>query len=405
MQVFRLALADLRRDGALSLCQMFSLAAVLTPLLVLAGLHQGVLGQLQDDLRHNPAMREILPRVTGTNRFTEAWLAETRARPDVSFIVGDARFTAASVAAKPAETDEEARVIATLIPTAANDPLREPPDAPWARGSDIVVLSDLAAREIGTGAGQRLTLRVPRHRDGQDSGQSFQVTVAAVLPPGRFDNRRTILADAALVLHVQQFRDGFAIPELGWPGETRPDEPPAYERFRLYARRIDDVQELVGWLKAQGVEPVSRVDDIAPVQALAHGLTVVLLIIAGFAATGMAVAVAATQWSGVERKRRELALLALIGYPGGFLVRMALLEALLLSIGGILVSLVLFYGAASSIDAVFAQYQRLTAPACRLALRDVAVTLGLTIALTLSASAAAAWQIARIEPAGALREQ
>lgn len=405
MQAVRLAIADLRRDWALSLCQAFSLAAVLTPLLVLAGLHQGVLGQLQDEMRNNPFMREIMPRVTGTNRFAEAWISETRARPDVSFIVGDARFTAAAVVAKPADATYEARVVATLVPTAANDPVREPTDAPWADAIDSVVLSDLAAREIGTGQGKRLTLRVPRRRDGHDEGQDLQVTVAGVLPPGRMENRRIILAPAQLVLWVQQFRDGFAIPELGWPGTPLPSDPAYYERFRLYARQIGDVGGLVDWLKTQGIEPVSRIEDIAPVQALDRGLSVVLLIIAAFAASGLVIAVAATQWSGVERKRRELALLALIGYRSSFLIAMALLEALILGIAGILVSLLSFYGAATSIDAVFAHYQRLSTPACRLNLADLAIILGLTLALTVVASAAAAWQIARIEPAEMLRDQ
>jgi putative ABC transport system permease protein len=403
MQVLRLAVADLWRDWTLSLCQAFSLAAVLTPLLVLAGLHQGVLGQLLEELRTNSAMREIVPRVTGTNRFTEGWLADVRARPDVSFIVGDVRFTAASVYVRSADVESEARAVATLVPTGANDPLRDPPDAPWAVGADTVVLTDMLAREIGTAPGKQITLEIPRRRDRHYDGQTLTVMVAGVLPPGRMDNRRAILADATLTRSVQQFRDGFAIPEFGWGGEVMPDGPLYYERFRLYTRRIDDVAPMVEWLKVQGIEPVSREDEITPVLALGHGLSVVLSIIAAFAASGLAVAVAATHWSGVERKRHELALLVLIGYSSGFLVRLALLEALLLSIAGIVVALGMFQGAAAGIDAVFAHYQRLTQPACRLGPPAIAIAIVSTTVLTLCASAVAAWNIARIEPAATLR--
>ncbi|MGD0106628.1 MAG: hypothetical protein ABSC06_21700, partial [Rhodopila sp.] len=241
MQTLRLALADLRRDWALSLCQIFFLAAVLTPLLVLTGLHQGVLGQLQNDLRANPSMRAIAPRVTGNNRFTEAWLAETRSRPDVSFIVGDARFTAASLAAKPADDPGETEANVTLVPTGPDDPLRASEAVPWADGTSAVVLSDMAAREIGTASGRVLSLHIPRRRDGVDEGQDLAVRVAGVLPAGRLENRRVVLASAQLVLWVQQFRDGYAIPALGWPGRELPSDPPYYERFRLYARQIDDV--------------------------------------------------------------------------------------------------------------------------------------------------------------------
>jgi ABC-type lipoprotein release transport system permease subunit len=68
------------------------------------------------------------------------------------------------------------------------------------------------------------------------------------------------------------------------------------------------------------------------------------------------------------------------------------------------VSMLMFYGAATSIDAVFSHYGRLSAPACRLSPSQIAMTLSLTVALTVAASAAAAWQIARIEPAETLRE-
>jgi putative ABC transport system permease protein len=118
----------------------------------------------------------------------------------------------------------------------------------------------------------------------------------------------------------------------------------------------------------------------------------------------MVVAVAATQWSGVQRKRRELALLALLGYDSRFLVSMALLEALILGLAGILASLLLFLGAALSVDAVFVQVQRLAGSACQLTGGEIVVVSAATLFLTLAASAAAAWQIARIQPASLLRE-
>ena len=226
-----------------------------------------------------------------------------------------------------------------------------------------------------------------------------------MLPGARMDNRRAVLASEKLILWVQQFRDGYAVPQLGWEGTPAPSGPVYYERFRLYARQIDDVGPLVDWLKEQGIEPVSRIEDIAPVQALNHGLSMVLLIVATFAASGFVIAVAATQWSGVQRKRRELALLSLIGYRSVFLIAVALTEALMLGAAGILMSLLFFFGAATSINTVFAQYQRLGASACRLGLTDMGMVSICTIGLTLAASAVAAWQITGIEPAKMLREE
>jgi len=362
------------------------------------------LGQLIDDLRRNPAMREIAPRVTGSNRFTEAWLAGARARRDVAFVAGDARFLAGNVRISAAGKPDALRAVATMVPSLENDPLRTSLAVPWSEGVGRVVISALLAQDLGVAPGSRLTLFVPHQREGEDSGRALDVNLAAILPEDEMADRRVVLASETLVRDIQNFRDGYAVPTLGWPGETLPPGPPSYERSRLCARNIYDVAGLVTWLKAQGIEPISHIEEIAPVQALDHGLATVLLIIAGFAAFGMVVAVAATQWSGVQRKRRELALLVLLGYDSIFLVLMALFEALILGFAGIVVSLLLFLGAALSVDAVFVQVHRLAGSACRLTAGEIALVSAATLVLTLGASAAAAWQITRIEPAGLLRE-
>jgi putative ABC transport system permease protein len=402
-QLFRLALADLRRDWALSLCQVFTLAAVLTPILVLLGMQQGVLGQLQDELRRNPVMREIGPRVTGTNRFTADWLAATGARADVAFVVGDVRFNAATVEATAPADPERAPIYATLVPTAPGDPLHR--DGAWADDEHHVVVSTDAARALGLVAGSAIALLVPRVRDGASENRTLTLVVAQVLPEALMAGRRAILASARLVVDVQHYRDGFAVPELGWSGDGVAPEPPRYERFRLYARDIDDVAPLVDWLRAQGIEPVSHIEDIAPVQILDHGLSIVLLIISAFAAGGLAVAIAATQWNAVRRKRRELGLLALVGYGKGWLLAVPLAQGLLLSAIGVLVSIGLFEGAAATIDFVFARWQKLAYPACRLDLAWFAATGAMALVLSLVATAAAAAQIMRLEPSAIIRDE
>jgi putative ABC transport system permease protein len=403
-QLFRLALADLRRDWALSLCHVFMLAAVLTPLLVLFGMQQGVLGQLLDELRRNPVMREIGPRMTGSNRFTGDWLASLRARTDVAFVVADARFNAATVEATSPADPERSPIYATLVPTAADDPLHQA--GAWAddAGKNVVVSAD-AARALGLQTGSAISVLVPRMRDGMNENQSLALMVASILPEALMSGRRAIIASAPLVLGVQHYRDGFAVPELGWAGNGTAPEPPRYERFRLYARSIDDVEPLTEWLRAQGVEPVSHIEDIAPVQILDHGLSIVLLIISAFAAGGLAVAVAAMQWNAVRRKRRELALLALVGYGKGWLLAVPLLQAAMLSTLGIALAIALFEGAGATIDFVFVRWEKLADPACTLDVAWFAMTGAAALLLTLAASAAAVAQILRIEPATVIRDE
>jgi putative ABC transport system permease protein len=402
-QLFRLALADLRRDWALALCQIFTLAAVLTPLLVLFGMQQGVLGQLLDELRRNPVMREIGPRSTGSNRFSESWLASVRARPDIAFIVGDARFNAATIEATSPDKPERQPIYATLVPTASGDPLSR--GAAWANGNHSVVISADAARALDLRTGDTISIVVSRMRDGKNENIVLEFAVASVLPEALMSGRRAIVAGAALVLAVQHYRDGFAVPELGWPGDGIAPDPPRYERFRLYARTIDDVEPLIDWLRSEGIDPVSHIEDIAPVQVLDHGLSIVLLIISAFAAGGLTVAISATQWNAVLRKRRELALLALVGYGKPWLISLPLLQAALLGSLGVVIAIGLFEGAATIINSLFAHWQKLAFPACALDAQWFGLAGTAAILLSLAASGAAAAQIARIEPALIIRDE
>jgi putative ABC transport system permease protein len=403
-QLLRLALSDLARDWALSLCQIFSLAAVLTPILVLFGLQQGVLGKLMGDLRDNPAMREIVPRVTGTNRFTVDWLAALRDRPDVAFAVGDARTLAAEVEIGPEGGDRES-ALAVLMATAENDPLRAGGANGWVAGRDQVVLSFGAARAIGAAPGQRIAIAVPRRRDGVDETQILATTVAAILPPERMaETRRAVLASDAVIEDVQRFRDGFAVPALGWPGEPAPEGPPRFERFRAYARSIDDVAPLADWLRGEGVEVVSRLDEIAPIQALNRSLGTILVVISGFATCGFVAALTAIGWSAIERKRRELALLALIGYGPGWLVLLPLLQAALLAVAGSGLAVLLFEAAAATIGLFFPAIGGAAGATCRLDLGQLLAIGGITTVLCIVASSVAATRVARIEPASLIRD-
>lgn len=61
LQSLRLAVADYCHERLLSLCAVLTLAAVLTPLLILYGVKFGVVQTLTDRLRNEPRTLEISP--------------------------------------------------------------------------------------------------------------------------------------------------------------------------------------------------------------------------------------------------------------------------------------------------------------------------------------------------------
>src|SRR5262249_42929281 len=147
--------------------------------------------------------------------------------------------------------------------------------------------------------------------------------------------------------------------------------PPRFERFRVYASSIDDVAPLAAWLRGEGIEVVSRLDEIAPIQALNRSLGTILLVISGFATCGFVAALAAIGWGAIERKRRELALLALIGYGPSWLVLLPLVQAALLAVAGTMFAILLFEGAAATIGLFFPAIGGATGATCQLDLAQL----------------------------------
>ena len=116
----RLAMADLLAERLLALCTTLALAAVLAPLVILAGLRAGVVQGLREVLLEDPRVREV---ATAANRsFDAGLLARLAARPDVAFLAPRTRTLSASLLVeRPDAPGAGTRV--ELLPTAPGDPL------------------------------------------------------------------------------------------------------------------------------------------------------------------------------------------------------------------------------------------------------------------------------------------
>ncbi|WP_240559208.1 hypothetical protein [Pectobacterium brasiliense] len=62
----------------MTLCIVFSLIAVIAPLLLLFGLKNGIVNQLRHDLLDDPRTREV--RMTGNGNYDLAWLEQLAQR-------------------------------------------------------------------------------------------------------------------------------------------------------------------------------------------------------------------------------------------------------------------------------------------------------------------------------------
>jgi putative ABC transport system permease protein len=392
--VVSLAWQDYRNDAWLSACSVLALVAVVAPLLVLFGLKFGLVSSLTERLENDPATREIIP--LGGGRFSAAFIEQLSRRSDVAFALPRTR----QIAATADLTAGAATVTVEMIPTANNDPLLG--SLPVPQGLDQVLLSQTAAEKLGAKAGDWLQASVGRQVAGRGEAQRARVQVLRVLPLEAFA-RDGLFAPLVLLEAAEDYRDGRVVPALGWPGDAvGVTEQRVYPAFRLFARRLTDVEPLRQYFAAQNLLVSTQAQAIAQVQSLSRNLSIVFWIIAGLALSGAFAAIFAGALAAVERKRRALSVLRLLGFSTAALLLFVVLQALYSAGLAALLSAGLYGLAQSGLNHLFAQ-----APgeyASHLLVHHYAWALVAVLGVSVVAAACGGWRVARIQAFEGIRD-
>jgi putative ABC transport system permease protein len=397
--VVELALRDFVHERIMSACFVLALSAALLPLLVLFGLKFGIIGNLLEPLTEDPRYRQILP--VGSGSYGPDWFEAMAARSDVAFIVPRTRAIAATMRLRATDSDAGRIISVELIPSAAGDPVLtglEPP-----QGFDAVALSLDAADKLGVAAGDSLEGIVSRTLGGEQQTELLPLTVSTVASAAAFA-RDGMFVSHDLLMAVEDFRDGRAVPALGWSGAPATDAPRYFAGFRLYAGTIDDVANLREGLMNQGIDVRSRLADIQLVQALDRNLSIVFWIIAGIAAVGYGLSFGSSVWANVDRKRRDFSVLRLTGFRTRAIVWFPILQAMLTGALGWLIAAIVFFIVQAGLNVLFADTVGGGESVCRLLPVHFIIALVLTLVVASVAAASGGRRLARLEPSLALRE-
>lgn len=398
--VMSLAWQDYRADARLSACAVLALVAVIAPLLVLFGLKFGLIGSLTERLERDPLVREVIP--LGGGRFNATFINELARRPDVAFAIPRTRQIAATadLSTQAPGQEQPARVNVEMIPTAALDPLLGDLSVP--AGLHEVVLSRTAAQKLGVNTGDWLDAAFTRQIAGQPEAQHTRVQVTGVLALEAFP-RDALFAPLALLEAAEDYRDGRAVPALGWAGDSgHPGGQRIYPAFRLYAHTLNDVEPLRRYFADSGLLVSTQASAIAQVQSLSRNLGIVFWVIAGLAVAGAFAAICAGALAAVERKRHELSVLRLLGFSTGALLLFVMLQALYSGLFAALLGGGLYGLAERGLNLLFVQMPG--EYASHLLLRHYLVALSALLGASALAAALGGWRVARIEPAEGIRD-
>jgi putative ABC transport system permease protein len=388
--VASLAWQDYRNDAWLSVCSVLALVAVIAPLLVLFGLKYGLVSSLTERLENDPATREIIP--LGGGRFSSEFVEQLRQRNDVAFALPRTRQIAA--------TAQLGAVTVEMLPTADNDPLLA--GMPMPKGLDQIVLSHTAAEKLGAKAGDWLEASFGRQVAGRVESQRTRVQVLHVLPLEAFA-RDGLFAPLGLLEAAEDYRDGRAVPAFGRDGDAvGVSEQRVYPAFRLYARRLMDVEPLRVYFAGQNLLVSTQAQTIAQVQSLSRNLSIVFWIIAGLALAGAFAAIFAGALASVARKRRELSVLRLLGFSTAGLLLFVVLQALYSAGFAAVLSGVLYGLAQSGLNQLFVQVPG--EYASHLLARHYGLALAAVLGVSAVAAACGGWRVARIQASEGIRD-
>ena len=394
--MLRLALADIWHERVLFLCSALGCAAVLAPLIVLFGLRQGVVAGLRAELLEDPRAREV---VSVVNRTLEpALFRRLAADPRIAFVVPRTRALSATIVLEnPARPASGQRV--ELLPTALGDPLLPGYSA---MDADELILSITAAQRLGLGAGDPVLASVARSRGAEREVLTLSMRVGGIAPIAAA-TRDAAFASVPVLLLAEDFLDGTVGAEARPMSEEEAMQRP-FAGFRLYAARLEDVPALDRELRLAGIEVASRAEAVAGLLRLDRNLALLFLAIAGAGGAGYLVSLGVGLWAQVERKRRDLALLSLLGMKRRVLLMLPLIQAAAVALAGAGFAFAVALAVAGVLNRAFAGSVTGDRPVCLLTAGMGLAAAGVTLAGGVVAALLAGMRAAAVAPAEGLAE-
>jgi putative ABC transport system permease protein len=396
--IVRLSFRDYSHEWRMSGCFILALSSVLAPMMILFGLKFGIVSTMIHELVENPVNREIRP--IGSGRYDDAWIDQYRNRGDVEFIIPKTRALAATIQLKSATAN---RIVSTeLLATAPGDPLlagltRVP------EGYYQVILSQSAAKKLKVDTGDEIDASLARQFQGKRERVHIPLEVIGIADEA-VTARSVAFINLDLLIASEQFKDGRAVDELGWEGNSDAMKKRVYPSFRLYARSIYNVENLVADLEREGARVKANVGEINTVQSIDENLSVIFWIIAGVGAIGFAFSLGASLWANVDRKRKELSVLRLIGFKSGRIIMFPVLQACYTAVLGWLFAVLVYLAFEFLINFFLAPRLNLDRALCFLLTEHFLWALGITLAIAVFAAILGGFRAARIEPSDGLRE-
>lgn len=392
-----LAWRDWKFETLISLCAVLALASMLTPLLVLQGLKNGVTEGMRERLLRDPATLIITPK-SDAGKYTAKDIENFSKLPGAAYAIGRIRATATDVTLY----NGNKKGTIALEPSSSGEPVlaRYKIAAPKDGSIPEIVLSTPAAKMLSADVHTKLSMSLARRTpEGKLESLPVEFVVSGILPLEAAERRLGFIPFKALA-DFESYRDYIAVPERNFSGNPRTGEQ-TWASFRIYADDLDHVDSVAQQLSALNIETVTRARDIKAIKSLESAINQVILIISLAVGAGFAAFMFSSSEGAIRRKQRMLGILRLFGIRRLPLTLYPLTQTLLTAIAGFCLAIFVYWIVAECIAKVFAANGGI---ACHMGIADFMFAVLIVLGISAIASVRAAWQAANMEPSSVIRE-
>lgn len=395
--VATLAVKDLIFDKKIALCIIFSLVSVIAPLMLLFGLKNGIVTQLQTKLLNDPRNIEII--VLGNKNHPDHFIDEISKRPDVGFVIPLTRSLNAQ--ADLLNTKEFFAENIEMIPTSKGDPLLG--DLAQDLKPDEIILTSNVAKKINIGVGDEITVLVSRKYENQFEKGKRSVKVVAILETAYF-TRPAAFISLSLLIDMENYRDGFFVPELSATTGSQPKDRTHFAKFRLYAKSVDDVKGLSHWLAENNIETSTRLGEIENVKAVNYVLGFIFAVIAWITFIGCVASLLGAFLANIDRKRKDMAVMRLIGFRKRSVASYIILQAIIMTAIAYVIACSLYKIGSTVFNQALGSALPANQFATFLTFKHFSIAFVLAFSIAMIVAAIGAFRAVKIDPAESLRE-
>lgn len=389
-----LAFKELKHDwkatGVL-LCVIFS---IVTPLLILFGLKQGVINTQRELLLNDPCNLEI--KMLGHYHLPQSWFEKKAKDSRIQFIIPITRFLNTDISIIDKENNNRS---VDIIPTGQDDPLLKLATIQTPVQDNEVLITHALAKRLHINKGEQLQAELLRTVEHQLQTVHTSLAVKDILPDYSCLQRSAVLTTLTFLEAVESFKEGqqvnfFKVKENNavskkveknqvtianidnnsFPSildqvlknNTLPfiqqnindivtqqlnkiiSTPPLqikanYAKARIFAKNLDDIPILSDELRSSSeeIEVVSKAAEIEKLKQLNRFLNILLLIVSLIGAAGGGLALGGSFLLTIERKSLQIAQLRLLGIDKKYIALFLWIQGVIITSTAFMVSILL----------------------------------------------------------------